>query len=107
MPHTNTITPAAPALTPDEWKARRAERNVDGCDVTIEVGSGELAVRYTADAAGVDAIGIPTKAIHALVALANDALPDGDPAKLTRSMVDRSMQAATYLRGFIRRQYGY
>lgn len=71
----------APALEPEEWKQRRCGAvsiNHDAGDTYVVVCDPDGAVVTVSGSAEV----------FALMALANDALPDGDPRKLTRRDVD-------------------
>lgn len=82
-----------PALTAAEWRGNtlvRADARRPGWAVAVErdAGGRELFVRYAADRHGTDAIPLPPDALPAVIALANAALPDGDPRKITRADVD-------------------
>jgi hypothetical protein len=77
-------TDITPALTPDMWKDWRHEMHET-----------EYESLYFAHGA------------HAVMAFANYNLPDSDPRKITREMVDRLTQAATYIRAETRREYGW
>lgn len=71
----------APALEPDEWKHRRSGA------VSVDYVDGETHVVVTdADGEIVSVSGLAE--ISALLALANDALPDGDLRKLTATDVE-------------------
>lgn len=72
-----------PALTPDEW--RRGEKRLDqwsrivgGDDIVIEGPDPQEAVTLR-----------KPNEIAALIALANAALPDNDPRKITREMITK------------------
>lgn len=70
-----------PALTPDEWAHRKVERpatRIVADDVRLGVADPEGRV---ADVTGADEL-------FALMALANHALPESDPRKLTRELGD-------------------
>lgn len=68
-----------PALTPDEWAHRKVERpatRIVADDVRLRVADPE---GPAADVSGADEL-------FALMALANHALPENDPRKLTREL---------------------
>jgi hypothetical protein len=73
-------TEIRPALAPEEWARRR---------------SGPISVHHMADGDalvithGKDTSIRSTEELCALMALANDALPDGEPRKITRAWVTR------------------
>ena len=66
----------APALEPEEWKHRRCGA------VSIDHVDGETHVVITDSDGELVSVSGPAE-VFALMALANDALPDGDPRKLT------------------------
>lgn len=70
----------APALEPEEWAERRS--GVVSLDAVF---NSEYVVIQDADGDRVTVSG-PNE-IFALIALANDALPDGDPRKITHADV--------------------
>jgi hypothetical protein len=68
----------APALEPEEWQHRRSgavsvERVGDETHVVVRDPNGEVV-----------SVSGPAE-VFALMALANDALPDGDPRKITHA----------------------
>jgi hypothetical protein len=83
----------APALTPDEWAAKetrtpdhvRVALLVDEDGTFLEVGDG----RSSADTWLIASEGMPQT-----IALANAALPDSDPRKITRARVDALREVA-------------
>ena len=83
----------APALKPGEWEDRR--RGAISRDA-IDLAGGEYVV--IEDASGATAMVSGADALFALIALANDALPDGDPRKLSTDMVRDLDIAAEELR---------
>ena len=70
----------APALEPEEWKNRRCG------PVSLDRVDGEVHVVVTDPDGEIVSVSGPAE-VFALMALANDALPDGDPRKLTRASV--------------------
>lgn len=76
-----TTIAIAPALEPADWAQRRRgaiaiDPHADTARVVVTDGGGQ-AVRVSG-----------SDALFALMALANDALPDGDPRKLTRAVAE-------------------
>jgi hypothetical protein len=71
----------APALEPEEWQHRRC-----GQLAVTHVGDEVHVVVRDPDGEIVSVSG--PEALFALMALANDALPDGDPRKITVSTVE-------------------
>lgn len=67
----------APALEPEEWKHRRCGA------VSIDYVDGETHVVVTDPDGEIVSVSGPAE-VFALMALANEALPDGDPRKFTR-----------------------
>ena len=67
----------APALEPEEWKYRRCGA------VSIDYVDGETHVVVTDPDGEIVSVSGPEE-VFALMALANAALPDGDPRKFTR-----------------------
>ena len=70
----------APALEPEEWKHRRCgpvslDRVDDETHIVVTDPDGEIV-----------SVSGPAE-VFALMALANDALPEGDPRKITREKV--------------------
>jgi hypothetical protein len=82
-------TDITPALTADDWARWRHPMNVNAYESL-----------YYQEGGGV-------RGNHAVMALANSELPDDDPQKITREMVERMQQAATYVRSATRQEYGY
>jgi hypothetical protein len=76
----DTPDPIPAALTPEQWAERTAvdQTREDGVPYIYD---GEFGV-------GVDTYFMPVDPAEA-IALANAALPDTDPRKITREMVDR------------------
>lgn len=72
----------APALEPDEWKHRRCAA------VSIDRVDGETHVVVTDPDGEMVSVSGPEE-VFALMALANDALPDGDPRKICRAWIER------------------
>ena len=70
----------APALEPEEWRARRCG------PVSIDRVDGETHVLVTDPDGEIVSVSGPEE-VFALLALANDALPDGDPRKISRQWV--------------------
>lgn len=70
----------APALEPEEWKHRRCGA------VSLDHVDGETHVVVTDPDGELVSVSGPNE-VFALMALANDALPDGDPRKITRETV--------------------
>jgi hypothetical protein len=69
-----------PALTAEEW----AKTDIRRGDFTAHIGhwgDDELVVD---DVTGENSVPVPADALPAVIALANAALPDGDPRKITR-----------------------
>ena len=71
----------APALEPEEWRARRCG------PVSIDRVDGETHVVVTDPDGEIVSVSGPEE-VFGLLALANDALPDGDPRKISRHWVD-------------------
>lgn len=71
-----------PALTPDEWAWRTSSPDYGEGDIVLSEGS--LVVGYDAGACGQVIHDPPT----VVIALANAALPEGHPAKITREKLD-------------------
>ena len=101
----------APALTPEEWASRTAKRpeprqprdehirmcaHVSAITLT-ESYSDETGEEFDCNDLGVNVPGIP-----ALIALANAALPDSDPRKITRAWADDLRTAAYQAREWAR-----
>lgn len=70
----------APALEPEEWKHRRSG------SVSIDYVDGETHIVVTDPDGEIVSVSGPAE-VFALMALANAALPDGDPRKITREAV--------------------
>lgn len=70
----------APALEPEEWKHRRSGA------VSIDYVDGETHIVVTDPDGEIVSVSGPAE-VFALTALANDALPEGDPPKITRETV--------------------
>ena len=70
----------APALEPEEWKQRRSGA------VSIDLVGDETHVVVRDPHGEIVSVSGPAE-VFALMALANDALPDGDPRKITRETV--------------------
>lgn len=70
----------APALEPEEWTHRRCGA------VSLDSVDGETHVVVTDPDGEIVSVNGPAE-VFALMALANDALPDGDPRKITRETV--------------------
>ena len=71
----------APALEPEEWKHRRCGA------VSIDHVDGETHVVVTDPDGELVSVSGPEE-VFGLMALANDALPDGDPRKITHATVE-------------------
>jgi len=70
----------APALEPEEWKCRRSGASIDYVD-------GETHIVMTDPDGEIVSVSGPAE-IFALMALANHALPLGDPRRTTRESVE-------------------
>ncbi len=71
----------APALEPEEWKHRRCG------PVSLDQVDGETHVVVTDPDGELVSVSGPAE-VFALMALANDALPDGDPRKICRTWIE-------------------
>ena len=81
----------APALGSEEWKHRR-------CGAVSLVHLDETHIVVTDPDGEIVSVSGPAE-LFALMALANDALPDGDPRKITRELAQQlRADAATALR---------
>jgi hypothetical protein len=82
----------APALKPEEWKDRRCGA------VSVDHVDGETHVVVTDPDGEIVSVSGPEE-VFALLALANDALPDGDPRKITHAKVRVLVKFASEIRG--------
>ena len=88
-------TKIAPALTPEEWaRAGNAQELSFGADGWVTAKASRTDA-YRDGALNVKA----SDRLPALIALANAALPDDDPRKITREWIDRMRRASAYCYG--------
>jgi hypothetical protein len=86
----------APALSADEWKEKHAARPGHDGEIAVCVTDDGLGVGYHADKLGQDWM-YPTRAgAAAFIALANAALPDDSPYKITRADLAMLETCETY-----------
>ena len=71
----------APALEPQEWKERRCGA------LSLDYVDGEMHLVVTDPDGEIVSVSGPAE-LFALMALVNEALPDGDPRKITREQID-------------------
>lgn len=80
-----------PALSAEDWTIMSADGGTSTEEVTVEIDSAALVVRdWHGDGqrtTQTNQVTVPAQLLPAVIALANIALPDGDPRKLTREGV--------------------